>query len=284
MLKKTPWLVLMILAAQMLCSETIEKIQVEGNRKVSRETIQFYMKSREGGVYDAQKLKEDFQSLWATGFFENVRIEEENGSAGKIVRLVLVENPLISAVTYKLSKKVKESDITEKLQGSNILLQPFSYYSPAKVRRVKKLITDMLLEKGYNQAEVIIDEKPENGQVALTVRAEAGYKTRIAGVVFPGLTPDSVSPSSRRSPARTCTTARRSPRTSRKSVCACSRRATWRPRSGRRNSAWSPGRRSWATNSRCSSSASRSSSARATAWAPSPSRATRSFAPTFSRA
>jgi outer membrane protein insertion porin family len=194
MLKKTPWLVLMILAAQMLCSETIEKILVEGNRKVSRETIQFYMKSREGGVYDPQKLKEDFQSLWATGFFENVRIEEENGSAGKIVRLVLVENPLISAVTYKLSKKVKESDITEKLQGSNILLQPFSYYSPAKVRRVKKLITDMLLEKGYNQAEVIIDEKQENGQVALTVRAEAGYKTRIAGVVFPGLTPGSVSP------------------------------------------------------------------------------------------
>ncbi len=195
MLKKMPWLVLMLLGAQWLCADIIEKIQVEGNRKVSRETIQFYMKSREGGVYDPQKLKEDFQSLWATGFFEDIRIEEENGASGKIVRLALVENPLISSVTYKLSKKVKESDINEKLQGSNILLQPFSYYSPAKVRKVRKLITDMLLEKGYNQADVTIDEKKEeNGQIALTVRADAGYKTRIANVVFPGLTRGSVSP------------------------------------------------------------------------------------------
>jgi len=195
MLKKMPWLVMFILAAQFLCADIIEKIQIEGNRKVSRETIQFYMKSREGGIYDPQKLKEDFQTLWETGFFENIRIEDENGTGGKIVRLIFVENPLISSVTYKTSKKVKESDITEKLQNSNILLQAFSYYSPAKVRKVKKIITDMLLEKGFNQAVVTIDEKEENGQIALTIHAEAGYKTRIASVVFPGLAPNSVSPS-----------------------------------------------------------------------------------------
>jgi outer membrane protein insertion porin family len=192
MLKKMPWLVMFILAAQFLCADIIEKIQIEGNRKVSRETIQFYMKSREGGIYDPQKLKEDFQTLWETGFFENIRIEDENGTGGKIVRLIFVENPLISSVTYKTSKKVKESDITEKLQNSNILLQAFSYYSPAKVRKVKKIITDMLLEKGYNQAAVTIDEKDENGQVALTIHADSGYKSRIAVVEFPGLAPKSV--------------------------------------------------------------------------------------------
>ena len=181
MLKKMPWLVMMILSAQLLCAEIIEKIQIEGNKKVSRETIQFYMKSREGGVYDPEKLKEDFKALWETGFFENIRIEEENGGNGKIVRLVLVENPLISSVTYKLSKKVKESDITEKLQDNNILLQAFSYYSPAKIRKVKKIITDMLLEKGYNQAEVIIDEKIENGQIALTVRSMRAPKPALPG-------------------------------------------------------------------------------------------------------
>ncbi|MBN2345698.1 MAG: outer membrane protein assembly factor BamA, partial [Candidatus Aminicenantes bacterium] len=194
MLKKTAWLLLALLATHFLGAEIIEKIEIEGNRKVSRETIQFYMKSREGGVYDPERLREDFQALWQTGFFEHIRIEEEDGAGGKVVRLVLVENPLISSVTYKLSKKVKESDITEKLQSQNIILQSFSYYSPAKVRRVKKIITDMLLEKGYNQATVNVEEKQEKGQVALTVRVDAGYKTRIASVVFPGLTPKSVPP------------------------------------------------------------------------------------------
>jgi outer membrane protein insertion porin family len=193
MLKKLPWLVMVLLGAQFLGADIIQKIQVEGNKKVSRETIQFYMKSREGGIYDAQKLKDDFQALWGTGFFEDIRIESENGDNGKIVRLILAENPLISSVTYKTGKKVKESDITEKLQSSNIILQAFSYYSPAKIRKVKKIITDMLLEKGYNQAVVTIDEKNENGQVALTIQADSGSKTRIARVVFPGLTKKSVS-------------------------------------------------------------------------------------------
>ena len=194
MLKKLPLLVMVLLGAQFLSADIIQKIQVEGNKKVSRETIQFYMKSREGGVYDTQKLKDDFQALWETGFFKDIRIESENGDNGKIVRFILEENPLIASVTYKTGKKVKESDITEKLQNNNIVLQAFSYYSPAKIRKVKKIITDMLLEKGYNQAVVAIDEKNENDQIALTIQVNSGSKTRIAKVVFPGLTKKSVSP------------------------------------------------------------------------------------------
>jgi len=193
MLKKLLWLVIVLSGVQFLDADIIQKIQVDGNKKVSLETIQFYMKSREGGIYDAQKLKDDFKALWETGFFENIRIESEDGSNGKTVHLILMENPLISSVTYKTGKKVKESDITEKLQSNNIILQSFSYYSPSKIRKVKKIITDMLLEKGYNQAAVTIDEKNENGQVALTIQVVSGSKTRIASVVFPGLTSQSVS-------------------------------------------------------------------------------------------
>ena len=130
MLKKMPWLVMMILSAQLLCADIIEKIQIEGNRKVSRETIQFYMKSREGGIYDPEKLKEDFQALWETGFFENIRIEDENGTSGKIVRLVLVENPLISSVTYKTEQESQGKRHHRKTAGQQhpaaafLLLQP----------------------------------------------------------------------------------------------------------------------------------------------------------------
>jgi outer membrane protein insertion porin family len=187
MLKKLPWLVMLLLTVQFLGAEIIEEIRIEGNKKVSRETVQFYMKSRQGGIYDEEKLKEDFKILWETGFFENIRIVSDNGSSGKIVSMTLTENPLISAVTYKTGKKVKESDITQKLQESNITIQAFSYYSPAKIRKAKKIITDMLLEKGFNQASVTIDEKVENGQIALSIQVDAGPKTRICQVLFPGL-------------------------------------------------------------------------------------------------
>jgi outer membrane protein insertion porin family len=194
MIKKLPWLVMLLLGAQFLNAEVIERIQIEGNKKVSVETIQFYMKSRSGGIYDEEKLKDDLKILWETGFFENIRIESDNGGNGKIVRFILTENPLISAVTYKTSKKFKESDITQKLQENNITIQAFSYYNPAKIRKAKKIITDMLLEKGFNQASVTIDEKLDNGQVALTIQVDSGPKTRIAKVVFPGLNTKLLSP------------------------------------------------------------------------------------------
>jgi outer membrane protein insertion porin family len=67
--QKMPWLLMLLLGVQFLSAEIIEKIQIEGNKKVSRETVQFYIKSRPGGIYDEQKLKDDFKVLWETGFF-----------------------------------------------------------------------------------------------------------------------------------------------------------------------------------------------------------------------
>ena len=63
-------------------------------------------------------------------------------------------------------------------------IQAFSYYSPAKIRKAKKIITDMLLEKGYNQASVTIDEKIENGQIALTIQVDAGPQNQDRSTCF----------------------------------------------------------------------------------------------------
>lgn len=96
--------------------DSIEKIIVEGNKKVSKDTILFYIKSAEKGLYSTSMLREDFKTLWNTGFFENISIETEEGPSGKIVKIIVKENLLIKSVTFKTGKKIKESDIVEKLQ------------------------------------------------------------------------------------------------------------------------------------------------------------------------
>ncbi len=140
-----------------LAAETIEKIVLEGNKKVSKDTVLFYIKSRARGLYSKTILREDFKSLWKTGFFENISIEAEDGTTGKIVKIKVKENLLIKSITYKTGKKIKESDIVDKLQENNIVLMAFSYYSPAKLKKVERIIKDMLGEKGYNQGKVSID-------------------------------------------------------------------------------------------------------------------------------
>jgi outer membrane protein insertion porin family len=170
-----------------LFGETIEKIVVEGNKKVSKETILFYMRSTEKGPYSPATLREDFKSLWNTGFFENITIEAEDGKEGKIVKLIVKENLLIKSITYKTGKKVKENDIVEKLQENNISLLAFSYYSPSKMKRVGRIIREMLQEKGYNEGKVDVITKEEKDQVDLTIQVVQGPKTRIGDIVFPGL-------------------------------------------------------------------------------------------------
>ncbi|MCK5056702.1 MAG: outer membrane protein assembly factor BamA, partial [Candidatus Aminicenantes bacterium] len=76
-----------------LSSAIIEKIVLEGNEKVSKDTILFYMKSTENGDFSQDKLRQDFKTLWNTGFFEDIVLEAEDGQRGKIVKIILKENP-----------------------------------------------------------------------------------------------------------------------------------------------------------------------------------------------
>lgn len=186
---------LVLVLSPLISTETIEKILLEGNQKVSRDTVLFYMKSKENGLYSEALLREDFKNLWKTGFFENIAIESDNGPRAKIVKIKVKENLLISSITYKTNKKIKENDIVDRLQEHNVILTAFSYYSPSKMKKVEKIIKEMLQDKGFNQGNVEVTAKEEPGkqQVALTIRVIRGPKTRIGTIVFPGLDTQKVS-------------------------------------------------------------------------------------------
>lgn len=193
-MKKTLWIISILFFLNFfLPAETIEKIILEGNKKVSQDTILFYMKSREKGVYSPTLLREDFKTLWNTGFFENITIETEGSGDNKTVKITVVENKLISSIVYKTGKKIKESDIIEKLQESNIVLTAFSYFNPSKINKIERVIKNMLIDKGYNQGKATVTSKEDNNQINLVINVIQGPKTRIGDVTFPGLEGEAIS-------------------------------------------------------------------------------------------
>ena len=185
---------LLILFSFTLSADDIEQIVVKGNRKVSSDTVLFYMKSKVKGIYSPELLREDFMSLWETGFFADIRIDSEPLDGGRKVIVTLVENPMIAKVTYKTGRKIKEKDITEKLGQENVSLAPFTYYSPVKKKRVESLIHGLMQEKGYNDGKTEIKVVEAGDQVELTVSVDHGSKTKIGTVDFPGLDKKKVSP------------------------------------------------------------------------------------------
>jgi outer membrane protein insertion porin family len=180
-------LILTILPISVFGQELIERIDIVGNDRVTKETIMYYLSSREGDYYSEELLKKDFRVLWSTGFFTDIKIAQAASPRGKIITFTVEETPLIKSITYKTGKKVKEDDITNKLKEKDEYLLAYSNYNPSKLQKIKKTIEELLAEKGLGAAvvEVATDKKGKN-EVDVTFKIDEGPKVRIGEVIFVG--------------------------------------------------------------------------------------------------
>jgi len=182
-------LIFACLPLNLIGQEVIQRIEIVGNDRVTKETIMYYLSSREGEYYNEDLLKRDFKILWSTGFFSNIKIEHEDGASGKIIKITIEENPIIKEISYKTGKKVKEGDIVEKLKENDDYILPYSYYSPSKIRRITATIEDLLAEKGLmdGKVEVETNEKGTN-EIDIVIKIDEGPKLRVGEIEFEGKT------------------------------------------------------------------------------------------------
>jgi outer membrane protein assembly factor BamA len=63
-------------------NDVISEINVTGNRRIPKETILARVFTKPGDVYDTAALERDFNSLWNTGYFEDIKILREQTPKG----------------------------------------------------------------------------------------------------------------------------------------------------------------------------------------------------------
>ncbi|HDT14449.1 MAG TPA: outer membrane protein assembly factor BamA, partial [Candidatus Aminicenantes bacterium] len=178
---------LLVWPALLAAQEVIEKIEIAGNDRVTNETVLYYLSVREGEPYSPDQFRRDFRVLWSTGFFSNIRFEEAQGERGKIVKIIVEENPVVRAVTYETGKKVKEKDIVEKLKEKDQAILPYSYYSAYRVERIKDTISELLYEKGLLASTVEAETvKRGTNEVDVLFTIDEGPKLRVGDIVFEG--------------------------------------------------------------------------------------------------
>ena len=112
--------------------------------------------------YDAaaeERLRDDFRSLWATNFLDDLSIEVtdytfSNGVIGKLIKYDIEERQRIKIVDYTGSKQLESTKIDEKLKEENVTIRLDSFVDDALIRRVKGIVKAMLSEKGYLDSTV----------------------------------------------------------------------------------------------------------------------------------
>jgi len=184
----TAIVILLCLSASMTAQqELISEIRVHGNRRIPAETIKARIFSRAGDVYDQAALERDFNALWNTGYFEDIRFEREQSPKGWIVHIFVKERPTIREIDYVGLSSVSKSDVLDRFKEAKVGLSPESQYDPTKVKRAEVVIKGLLAEHGRQFATVKTEVREiPPAAVGLTFVIKEGPKVKVGKIIFEG--------------------------------------------------------------------------------------------------
>jgi outer membrane protein insertion porin family len=167
--------------------QVIEDIQVFGNRRIPKESITSRIYTRAGDIYDAAALERDLQSVWNTGYFDDVRIEREQGKKGWIINFYVREKPTIRTIDYKGLSSVSQSDVLDRYKKVKVGLTVDSPYDPTKVIKAKVVLQELLAEHGRQFANITVQvQQIPPAAVAVTFNVKEGPKIKVGKITFQG--------------------------------------------------------------------------------------------------
>ncbi len=167
--------------------EVISEIRVLGNRKIPKETILARLFSRIGDPYDAATVERDFNSLWNTGYFQDVRIEREDTPKGVILDIFVREKPTIRGINYTGLNAVSLSDVLDRLKKEKTGFTEESQYDPTKLARVITVLQELLAEHGHQFAKItpVVKTIPP-ASVQVDFKVKEGPTVKVGNIEFTG--------------------------------------------------------------------------------------------------
>jgi len=170
---------------------SIQKIEFIGNRRVQRDTLLARIFSRPGDPYSEEAVRRDFQALWNTQFFEDVRLEVEDSpdeANAKIIVFYVQERPIIRRIEYKGNKSITESDILDAFKDKKVGLSVESQFDPTKIKRAEVVIKGLLAEHGRQFATVkpTYERIAATNAVKLVFNIDEGPKVKVGDIKFVG--------------------------------------------------------------------------------------------------
>jgi len=169
----------------------ITRIDFVGPRRVQRDTLRARIFSRVGDPYMPEAVRRDFEALWNTQFFEDIRLEVEDDPQhpnGKIVIFYLTERPIIRRIEYKGNKSVTESDILDAFKEKKVGLSVESQFDPTKIKRAEVILKELLAEHGRQFATVkpTYERIPATNAVKLVFNINEGPKVKVGTITVVG--------------------------------------------------------------------------------------------------
>jgi outer membrane protein insertion porin family len=159
----------------------VKDIRVEGIQRTEAGTVFSYLPVRVGETFDDDKATAAIKALYATGFFKDVRLEEENG-----VLVVLVEErPAVASVDFTGTKEFEKDMLVKALK--EIGVGETKIFDKASVDRAEQELKRQYLSHGLYGVKITTTVTPiERNRVTIMFNVDEGDIARIKQINIVG--------------------------------------------------------------------------------------------------
>jgi outer membrane protein insertion porin family len=168
-------------------SDVITEIYPTGNRRIPADTIKARIFTRSGDIYDPAALERDFNALWNTGYFEDIRFSREQTPKGWRLIIQVKEKPTIREINYVGLSSVTTSDVLDRFKEAKVGLTVENQYDPTKVKKAEVAIKGLLAEHGRQFATIRTEKRDiPPAAVGITFVIKEGPKVKVGKIKFEG--------------------------------------------------------------------------------------------------
>ena len=173
------FLLIMFLFLNHAFSNSLNKIEIIGNDRISDETIKLFINVDIKDEINDDKLNKILKDLYSTDFFKDINLNFDN----QILFIKVVENPIIENIFYNGIKSNRILDIIKE----NTSVKARSSYKESVLKKEKLKIEKILKNLGYYNSDLDISiEESNNNLVNIIYNIDLGKKSKIKRITFIG--------------------------------------------------------------------------------------------------
>jgi len=160
----------------------VNSIKIEGNSVIEEETILSYIPFKSDSNLSEEKQNQIIESLYSTGFFNDILLIIENN----ILYIRVKERPVIAGITFDGQKSFSEEELN--LALSSVKISEGQIFNDITFNSAVKELKNQYLNKGYYSIaiESSIEELDRN-RVQINFQIQEGMITKISKINILGV-------------------------------------------------------------------------------------------------
>ncbi len=170
------------LAFHIFKREKVVEVRISGNQRIESDAIRKQIQTSPGDVFLTKSLSDDLKRIYGMGYFDDIRIESEDGPGGKTIIINVKEKPTIRKIHFKGNRIFEDKDLLAELD-----IKTGSILNDLIIQKNIDRLKNRYMEKNYQNIQIEYQVAAlENNQGDLTFSIREGAKVRIKSIEFMG--------------------------------------------------------------------------------------------------